>query len=64
MGKSAMPEQQVEWKSGSWVCKLCNWLSHTVQERSIVFIDGGDEQCWSTRLSERHVSGIDMHCPC
>ena len=53
MGESAMPERQVEWESGSWVRKLCNRLSHTIQECSVVIIDGGDEQWWSTRSSER-----------
>ena len=52
MGELAMPKRQVKWESGSWVCKLCNWLSHTIQECSIVVIDGGDEQWWSTRLSD------------
>ena len=61
MGESAMPERHVEWKSGSWVRKLCNRLCHTVQERSIVVIDGGDEEWWSSRASKRHVGCIDIH---
>jgi hypothetical protein len=44
MSESVMPEGQVECHCRCWVSELYNGLSHTVQERSIVVIDGGNEE--------------------
>jgi len=38
-----MPQGQIQWNSGRWARILSDGLCHTVQKRSIVLIDGGDD---------------------
>ena len=56
----AMPEGQVEWDRGCRIGILADGLCSSIQECSIVVIDGRHKDRCSRWSTECHVTGVDI----